>query len=147
MNYGWIAKFKVEVVVNHLKPQQEENGLMENMINDEECPYYDDCDAPLCPLRTREENLQHHWHVGDEICQLEGEMPRWVQQQRKIQHKAKRKNRHSIFKLLMLEAPLEIDRRVKGLTDLDEDICWNCHMRRWFEKNRLPIPIEIEHGC
>jgi hypothetical protein len=139
-------------LTQHSKTGTRRSNHMENVKEDcpyveEDCPYYDDCDAPLCPLRTREENLQHHWHVGEDICELKGEVPKWVQQQRKIQFQAKRRNWHTIFELVMLEAPLEVNSRVKGLNGWDENMCWNCKMRRWFEENRLPIPPEVEHGC
>ena len=76
-----------------------------------------------------------------------GDVPFWVRQQRKIAHQIKRRNENTVFELVMLEAPLEITRHVKGLIPWDEGICVNCKKKEWFEDNRIPVPEEIRNGC
>jgi hypothetical protein len=123
-------------------------GIKEREMNSEkECKHYEYCEAPICPLRTREENIHQCWFGFDDVCRKGGDVPFWVRQQRKIAHQIKRRNENTVFELVMLEAPLEITRHVKGLIPWDEGICVNCKMKIWFEENRIPVPEEVRNGC
>jgi hypothetical protein len=114
------------------------------MTMERECQHYDDCDAPLCPLRTRGQNSHYAWFGWDEVCQKEGDVPFWLKQQREIDSQIKIRNRHTVFELMMLEAPLKITRHVKGLNPEAEDNSFE--IRKWFWENNLRLPEKFRMG-
>jgi hypothetical protein len=93
-------------------------------------------------MLTREENLERLWGPGMPVCYLKKGVPFWVKQQRKIVDQIKFKNGFTLFDLLMLEAPLKVSGKVRGL-DIQSG-CRICLTMLWFMNNQLPIPDEIE---
>lgn len=108
-----------------------------------DCIFHKHCEAPLCPMQSREENKKAYWFTYEPICMLKNDIPSWVKQQRKIAHQIKARNQDTVFELVMLEAPFRVTSNVKGI-EPDEDICRNCQIIEWFLENLLPIPEEIE---
>jgi hypothetical protein len=112
------------------------------MTTKTECKHYERCEAPLCPLQTREENKKEIWHPSDPVCRME-EFPSWVSQQIRIGSEIKLVNSRTYFTLEMLEAPLKVTKNVKGI-DQRGDPCRLCLKIGWFLKNGLPVPEEVK---
>jgi hypothetical protein len=106
------------------------------------CNFWKDCKAPLCPMVSREQNLEEMWQVSMPVCSLDMNVPFWVKQQRKIFSQIKYINSFTCFNLLMLEAPLKITSNVKGI-HLEPGYV-NSYIIQWFMNNQLIVPYEIE---
>ena len=80
-----------------------------------DCMFYKHCNAPLCPMLSRGDNLEQMWQVSMPVCSLDKNVPFWVKQQRRIVQQIKYINSFTCFNLHMLEAPLKITNNVKGI--------------------------------
>ncbi len=52
----------------------------------EQCPQYDKCKSPICPLDPSS-TANSLWYPGEQICVMRG-APAWVKTQRKVAKKA-----------------------------------------------------------
>jgi hypothetical protein len=112
------------------------------MTKEINCIFSRECEAPMCPMQSREENKKTVWFPEEPVCKLK-DVPDWVKQQRKIAHHIKARNAETFFELVMLETPFRVKGSVKGITPVI-GLCRNCLMIDWFIENRLTIPEEVE---
>ena len=76
----------------------------------EQCPSFNICDAPLCPLYERKEASV--WYPDEAICNKIGK-PAWVKKQKRIQNRAK--DRESHYTIAMLESITAVTPSTRGL--------------------------------
>ncbi len=79
-------------------------------MNLEDCPSYENCDAPLCPLYEFKELSV--WYPDEDICNKIGR-PIWVKKQRRIQKRATDRDSH--YTIEMLEAIYGVSKATRGL--------------------------------
>ena len=80
------------------------------MVN---CPSYDGCDAPLCPLDAQ--SLAHGtWFPDEEICGAHGQRTRWITMQRSIARKTTDRRR-GFFTVGMLSSMWKALPGVRGI--------------------------------
>jgi len=102
-------------------------------MNKLECPYFDSCNAPLCPLD--EEGLKKAiWYPGEDICKRRLNRP-WLQTQRKIAKRAKHGDGYFTFE--MITHPCRI---CKGIEGLDPDKDEAPQLEKWFKKHPVLKP-------
>ena len=86
-------------------------------LKPEECPYFQKCDAPLCPLdKEKEKGI---WFPKEQICR-EKRFANilWIRNQKKIRKKASGSYRY--FLIQMLDRDCVIRRGIEGLNpDMD----------------------------
>ena len=99
-----------------------------------ECRYYQNCSALLCPVLSDEENTNFIWYPDEEICRRRKGLPDWVRQQRKIAKKAKPESFWHYFTLEMLKVRFRVTSSVKGLdpNNLNEE----AQLRAWRKRNK-----------
>jgi hypothetical protein len=109
----------------------------------EKCPYFEKCDAPICPLN----NFQGIWYADEEICKN----PEYsnldvIKNQKKISRINKKHEVQGIFTFAMLNRPLKIYKSISGLNedqDLDDiaksENAWIQKHRGMSEKTKLKL--------
>ena len=101
-----------------------------------ECPRFEICSAPLCPLEEKELQTKI-WFPDDEICKKQP-APKWVATQRKIAKKAKDKNKYFTFGMLNRNCRIS-----KGILGLDPEKDEVSQLAKWLkmhpEKRELTI--------
>ena len=101
-----------------------------NTMNKLECPYFDSCNAPLCPLD--EEGLKKAiWYPDEEICKRRGLNYSWLKVQKKIGRRAKH---GGYFTFEMITHSCRIS---QGITGLDPDKEEGPQLEKWL-RNRSP---------
>ncbi len=81
-------------------------------MNIEDCPSFEGCSAPLCPMDT--DSLPYAVFYPDEdICNKNGIKPDWVKKQRKIKKKAR--DRETYYTIEMLNSIKSVTSAVRGL--------------------------------
>ena len=114
------------------------------MITRKNCIFHKRCRAPLCPLQSREDNLKQIWGTSMPVCRWHKDVPFWVEQQRRIVHQIKPNRTFGFFDLLMLEAPVEITDKVKGIKLASK--CLILAKIKWLEKNKInSLPEELKN--
>jgi len=95
----------------------------------EECKYFDECSAPLCPID--EDSLQYGaWFPTEDTCRLQP-LPEWVKRQRKIAKKIGFEA--GCFTVRMLQRKCNITVALKGI-DPDRGPVKN-YEGKWLEKH------------
>jgi len=74
-----------------------------------ECPSYDQCKSPLCPL---DPNPGHIWYPDEEVCHMRNP-PGWVRKQRKIA-RLPQIDPDRYFTIPMLQAIRRVGRGLRG---------------------------------
>ena len=92
----------------------------------EDCPKFDKCGAPLCPLDS--ESLKDGiWYPDEEICKRKN-VPAWVKAQRKIAKKTQDIDKY--FNYAMLSRNCKIR---KGISGIDPDKAEEPQLKKWFK--------------
>lgn len=79
-------------------------------MNVEECPSFEKCEAPLCPLY--EDNKYSVWYPDEDICNKIGR-PAWVKIQRKIKKRVIDRDSH--YTIEMIESIGRVTPKTRGL--------------------------------
>ena len=108
------------------------------MTTKTDCKHYEQCEAPLCPMQTREENKKRVWFPDDPICKKGKYPPFWVKQQKRIRNKIKLLNSDSFFTLDMLETPFFVNNDVKGIYPIP-GFCMTLLKKYWFTATDVPF--------
>ena len=82
-------------------------------MNNEECNYFDSCEAPLCPMDQN--SLENGiWYPGEGICRVrEFASLNWIQKQKEVNKKS---SEDYYFSVPMLE---KLDKIKKGVIGAD----------------------------
>ena len=121
---------------SYFKLSQEKRQVRKgNTMNKLKCPYFDSCDAPLCPLEGEEGLKNGIWYPEEEICRRRGLNYPWLKTQKKIAKRAKHSDGY--FTLQMLTHPCRISR---GITGLDPDKDEGPQLQKWFKKHPVLKP-------
>jgi len=100
----------------------------------EDCPKFDKCGAPLCPLDP--ESLKDGiWYPDEEICKRKN-TPAWVRAQRKIAKKTQDTDKY--FNYAMLSRNCQIR---KGISGIDPDKAEEPQLRKWIKAH--PVKREL----
>jgi len=92
----------------------------------EDCPSFDTCGAPLCPLDL--ESLKNGiFYPDEEICKRRN-APAWIKVQRKIAKKTGDKDKYFTYEMLAQNCVIS-----KGITGLDPDKEQAPQLKRWLE--------------
>ena len=99
-----------------------------------DCPHFDECEAPLCPLDVNLE--QHIWFPKDPVCRRRS-VPDWVGKQKRIR-RLKKVDPDCYFTVRMLNALIEVPKDVAGISTDDPvaEITWLRHHRVKQRKKR-----------
>lgn len=96
-----------------------------------DCRYFDKCSAPLCP---RDAGMASRpWFPDEEICRARKETSglKWIDNQRKIQRKAKSVDKY--FTLEMLDRDCIIRAGIEGIDPDSKDP--DADLQRWLESH------------
>ena len=96
----------------------------------QKCPYFDSCNAPLCPLEDEEELKKGIWFPDESVCKRRGLNYPWLKTQKKITKRA----RHSdgYFTIQMLS---HLRRVCKGIEGLDPDKEEGPQLQKWLKNH------------
>ena len=101
-----------------------------------DCPHFDECDAPLCPLDVN--LLSHIWFPRDPICRRRA-VPQWVAKQKRIR-RLKKVDPERYFTVRMLNAmPEVVPRDVEGIST-DDPVAESTWLRHQKTKKRRKRP-------
>jgi hypothetical protein len=91
-------------------------------MNAENCPHFDICNAPLCPLDPQ--SLKHGaWFPDEDLCRRKYfGRHLWIRRQKKIVRATGRDFERGCFTADMLAHPCEIRKGIKGLDPDDGPI-------------------------
>ena len=105
-----------------------------------ECRYFDDCSAPMCPI---DEGLENYtWFSDEDICILK-DVPDWVKRQKKIAKKAVGW-KAGYFTLTMLQRDCVIGKAIKGIDpDGTEKERENAE-KEWLKRHPAIKPVSEE---
>lgn len=108
-------------------------------MSEAQCPKYEGCDAPLCPLAP--DLCNHVWYPGEAICPLRkyGSLS-WIRRQRRIQALSDA-DAEGFFTVAMLET-ISIVR--KGLVGADPDNGPRAESR-WLEARSIAEAARQRH--
>ena len=99
-----------------------------NTMNKLECPYFDSCNAPLCPLD--EEGLKKAiWYPDEGICKRRLNRP-WLKIQKKIAKRAKHSDGYFTIQMLVHSC-----RICKGIEGLDPDKEEGPQLQKWLKNH------------
>ena len=107
-----------------------------------DCRYFDKCSAPLCP---RDPGLASRpWFPDEEICRARKETSglKWIENQRKVQRKAKSVDR--FFTLEMLDRDCIIRAGIEGIDSDAKDP--EADLQRWLESHPERTPEQKEQA-
>lgn len=110
-------------------------------VTSKECPRFDSCSAPICPMD--EQSLEcSGWFPDEDICVKEefSKLP-WLRNQRKISRKAN--DLEGYFNLRMLSRDCIIGRAISGI-DPDSENSEDFQTERWLEKHPVKVPVSEE---
>jgi len=120
---------------SYFKLSQEKKQVRRgNTMNKLKCPYFDSCNAPLCPMEDEEGLKKAIWYPDEEICRRRGLNYPWLRTQRKI---AKRAKHGGYFTIQMLSHPCRIS---QGIVGLDPDKDEGPQLQKWFKKHPVLKP-------
>jgi len=105
-------------------------------IEASDCPHFNECDAPLCPLDV---NLEHHiWFPKDTVCRRRA-VPEWVGKQKSIR-RLKKIDPDRYFTVRMLDSMQEVTKDVEGISADDPvaESTWLGHQRVKKSRKRAP---------
>jgi len=89
-----------------------------------ECPRYEACGAPVCPLNFPE---RFDWFPSDEICKNKNYSNLdWIKNQKKIAKKAKDPDKYFNFRMLNQNC-----RITKGIIGLDPEKDEDLQLKKW----------------
>ncbi len=99
------------------------------------CPKFDYCDAPLCPL---DEGIKERiWYPDEEICNSQyAKGLKWVTNQRKVAKMAT--DETTYFTVRMLQHACIIRKGIRGLNPDKEEVL---QLKKWFKEH--PAKKEI----
>jgi len=90
----------------------------------EECPRYEACGAPMCPLNFPEKSI---WCLGDGICKnRDYSNLDWIKNQKKIAKKTKDESKYFNFRMLNQNC-----RITKGIIGLDPEKDEGAQLKKW----------------
>jgi len=97
-----------------------------------ECPQFESCSAPLCPL---EKSGTHDiWYPDEEICHTKAvKTPLWVKNQRKIARRTGDKDKYFTYTMLTQHCIIK-----NGITGIDPDHTEEqCRIdeKRWLQRH------------
>lgn len=96
-------------------------------MNVEECPKFEECSAPLCPLEKK--NLEIAcWYPEEGICGKH--YYGWIQNQKKIAKKAADTDKYFTHEMLKINCKL-----AKGILGLDPNKPEEPQLEKWFESH------------
>lgn len=109
-----------------------------------ECPQYDSCNAPICPLDAG--NARHAWFPDEDICSCRNlpdgsPKPEWVEAQRKIARATKDPDR-GYFTIRMLQATYKVGKGIRGVdpdSGREEEA-----IATWISKRKPPVVLSEE---
>ena len=105
-----------------------------------ECPHFDDCSAPLCPLDP--DNEQRSWFSDEDICQRIGmDNAEFVPVQRRISKAGV--DRGTYFTVSMLNHNIVISKALQGL-DPDSYRPRKDLLESWFKQHKGVSPLSEE---
>lgn len=90
----------------------------------EDCPKWDTCSAPICPLGDNKQN--YIWYPDEEICSKH--KPQFVKTQKKIVKKTKDINKYFTFDMLNRDMVV-----TGGMVGLDPDKEEKNQLMRWLK--------------
>ncbi len=100
-----------------------------SMIKPEQCPGYEGCKAPICPLSNTFQKAT--WFNGESICQARAyRRERWRISQRRIERNAK--DRETCFTVAMLSAVRQVRGGMVGLPP--EDVIDTERVKAWIRQ-------------
>lgn len=82
----------------------------------ERCKRFNICSAALCPL---DPHPRRYWYADTEICGKRGNVPKWIQTQKRIQ--AVNPDPHCYYTQLMLESITTVRRDISGIIAVGYD--------------------------
>jgi hypothetical protein len=93
--------------------------MVKDTTRPQDCPSFDNCDAPMCPLGASVGWLEAAaWFPGEAICNCKGTKPRWVEVQRRIEKVTGGDRKRGFFTVRMLEALTAVTPAIQGI-DVD----------------------------
>ena len=106
---------------------------MQDSSDSKDCKYYDECDAPVCPLDKHSLNTSI-WYSDEDICRLrEFSGVLWIKNQRKI--KKRQISSDTYFTSEMLDRKLKVSQGMKGI-DPDNDSELGDESIQWLERHQ-----------
>ncbi|MFP3255051.1 MAG: hypothetical protein RXP30_01275 [Thermoplasmata archaeon] len=105
-----------------------------------ECPYFDSCNAPICPLDENKEKAI--WYSDEAICKNRDFFDlEYIKTQKKIAKVNKTHNVKGYFTLKMLNQKIIIRSGIQGINE-DTPIDSSILEENWLRKHR-PISKEV----
>jgi len=102
----------------------------------EDCPSYESCSAPICPLNSPEKYI---WYPDEEVCRstLQSNVD-WIRTQKKIAKRAKDNTKYFTFQMLNLNRTI-----MTGVAGLDPDKEEAPQLKRWLDRHpvRKEMPL------
>ena len=111
-------------------------------MTNKECPRFDGCNAPLCPLDT--ERQYRFWYPDEDICKLQAAATDWVRRQRRVAKKAI--DTGLFFTIKMLSHNCRIRTGIKGLDPNAPESQRLKHEREWIKQHpKIVITEEMKN--
>jgi len=100
----------------------------------EDCPKYDTCSAPMCPLSNPEKVI---WYADEEICKNREFFDLiWIKNQKKYSKKVKDYSKYFNFKMLKQNCKV-----TKGIIGLDPNKEEYSQLKKWLAQH--PVKKEL----
>lgn len=112
------------------KEIREDTKGKEEEMKRKNCPRFNRCSAPLCPLCTEKELKNYLWYPGEEEICPRKDMAHllWTKNQKKIEKKAK--DSFTYFTYEMLNRKITIKKGIMGINpDKDEE----AQLKKWLK--------------
>jgi len=101
----------------------------------EKCPYFDSCNAPICPLDEHKENAI--WYSDEAICKNpEYSSLEFIKTQKKISRLNKKHVVNGFFTYNMLNRSLRVGSGLKGLNEDTDFNMLKKHEQNWILRHR-----------
>ncbi len=98
----------------------------------EECPYWNGCNAPMCPLLSEEELKKVIWYPDEDICKRKDfQKLLWIRNQKKIKKRAKDVDHYFTFDMLNRDMRIS-----KGIHGLDPDKDEKAQKKKWMSMHK-----------
>ena len=111
--------------------------IPQEKVKPEDCPKWDSCSAPICPLEDKIKNLNYIWYPDEEICPKHKNQ--FIKTQKKIKKKARDLDKY--FNLEMLNRNFIVGAGIVGLNPYEEE---GPQLKRWLRKHPLKRQISEE---